>query len=117
MSVDLEAAFDRAMMDIYVRAKSEANYTASIFHRMLCERGGLATARQLINERTPSEGYTALWERGRLDLTVEAVVTDNRVWHDLLSLRNWSEHESVSATTVTNLRDDYALPQNEQTSL
>jgi hypothetical protein len=83
MSVDLAAAFDRAMMDIYVRAKSEANYTASIFHRMLCERGGLATARQLINERTPSEGYTALWERGRLDLTVEAVVTDNRVWHDL----------------------------------
>lgn len=83
MSRDLEAAFDRAMMDIYVRAKSEANYTASIFHRMLCKRGGLATAKQLINERTPSEGYTALWERGRLDLTVEAVVTDNERWHQL----------------------------------
>jgi|SRR5947209_14759627 len=83
MDNPLEAAFDKAMMDIYVRAKAEANYTASIFHRMLCERGGLATAKQLINERIPSEGYTALWERGRLDLTVEAVVTDSSVWYPL----------------------------------
>jgi hypothetical protein len=78
-----ETAFDQAMMNIYVRAKAEANYTASIFHRMLCDQGGLATAKQLINDRKPSEGYTALWERGRLDLTVEAVVTDTQEWHDL----------------------------------
>ena len=83
MTIDLEAAFDRAMMDIYVRAKTEANYTASIFHRMLSERRGRATAKQLINDRTPSEGYTALWERERLDLTVEAVVIDNPQWHPL----------------------------------
>jgi hypothetical protein len=78
-----EAAFDRAMMDIYVRAKAEAGYTASIFHRMLCDRGGLATAKQLINDRKPSEGYTALWERGRLDPTVEAMVTDSKEWLSL----------------------------------
>ena len=83
MTKSLEAAFDKAMMDIYVRAKAEANYTASIFHRMLCDRGGLATAKQLINERTPSDGYTALWELGRLDLTVEALVSESAVWHPL----------------------------------
>ena len=83
MPADIESAFDHAMMDIYVRAKAEANYTASIFHRMLCEQRGLATAKQLINESRPSEGYTALWERGRLDLTVEAIVTDNAKWHSL----------------------------------
>ena len=83
MTNPLEIAFDKAMMGIYVRAKAEANYTASIFHRMLCERRGRATAKQLINEPTPSEGYTALWERDRLDLTVEAIVTDNSVWHPL----------------------------------
>lgn len=82
-SSKLEAAFDTAMMNIYVRAKAEANYTASLFHRMLCERGGLATAKQLINDHTPSEGYTALWEHGRLDLTVEAVVTSGEEWHSL----------------------------------
>jgi len=82
---DLKAQFDRAMEDIYIRAKAEANYTASIFHRMLCERGGLATATYLINERQVSEGYAALWERGRLDLTVEAVVYDNPKWHPLFT--------------------------------
>jgi hypothetical protein len=70
-------------MDIYVRAKTEANYPASIFHRMLIQQRGLATAKQLINATTVSDGYTALWERGRLDLTVEAVVIDNQKWHQL----------------------------------
>jgi hypothetical protein len=83
MTSALEAAFDKAMMDIYVRAKAEAGYTATIFHRMLCDKRGVATAKQLINEQTPSDGYTALWELGRLDLTVEAVVTDNERWHPL----------------------------------
>lgn len=83
--MELEAQFDRTMMDVYVRAKIEANYTASIFHRMLCERGGLNTAKQLINDSTVSQGYTALWERGRLDLTVEAIVVDEPKWHPLFS--------------------------------
>lgn len=82
-STKIEAEFDAAMMDIYLRAKSEANYTASIFHKMLSEKRGLATAKQLINDPTVSQGYTALWERGRLDLTVEAVVMDNPKWHSL----------------------------------
>lgn len=77
----LEVEFDAAMMDIYTRAKAEANYPASIFHRMLIEQKGLATAKQLINATSVSDGYTALWERGRLDLTVEAVVHDNEKWH------------------------------------
>jgi len=81
----LLAEFDREMENIYVRAKEEAGYTASIFHRMLIEKGGLATAKQLINDPTVSQGYTNLWERGRLDLSVEAVVIDNPKWHSLFT--------------------------------
>jgi hypothetical protein len=81
----LESEFDTAMMDIYVRAKLEAGYTASIFHRMLTERQGLATAQHLINDKNVSQGYTALWERNRLDLAVEAVIIDNEKWHSLFS--------------------------------
>jgi hypothetical protein len=81
----VEADFDLAMMEIYIRAKSEANYSASVFHRMLSERRGLATAKALINASTVSDGYTALWERNRLDLTVEAVVIDNMKWHSLFT--------------------------------
>lgn len=79
----LEAAFDAEMLQIYYRALSEANYKATQFLHMLHEHGGLQTARILIHSATVSEGYTALWERGRLDLTVEAVVRDNVKWHPL----------------------------------
>lgn len=81
----LETLFDAAMMDIYVRAKAEAKYTASIFHRMLIDKRGVATAKQLINDTNVSQGYTALWERGRLDLTVEALVSDNEKWRSLFT--------------------------------
>lgn len=41
---------------------------------MIHERGGLATARSLLQSQNVSEGFTKLWELGRLDLTVEALV-------------------------------------------
>jgi hypothetical protein len=71
------------MLDIYKRARAEVNYTPSVFHKMLGEIGGVRTAKQLINSAKPSDGYTRLYEAGRLDLTVEAVVIDNTKWHTL----------------------------------
>ena len=82
---DLQAQFDRAMEEIYVRAKNEAGYVASIFHRMLSERRGQQTAKDLINAKLPSQGYTRLWELERLDLTVEALVVDEPKWHPLFT--------------------------------
>ncbi len=70
---DAPAAFASAMKDVYRKAKDEAGYTATYFLSMLSQLGPLKTARQLINSSKPSDGFTALWERGRLDLTVEAV--------------------------------------------
>ncbi len=73
------------MFSIYQRAKSEAGYTASVFLGMLQKQGGLLTAKQLINNSKPSDGYTALFERGRLDLTVEALVVEHSQWHALFT--------------------------------
>ena len=81
----LVAAFDDAMLEIYQRALSEANYHATRFLRMLHEHRGLETARLLLHSANVSEGYSALWERGRLDLTVEALVHDNPRWHALFT--------------------------------
>ncbi|MGI5246659.1 AAA domain-containing protein [Dactylosporangium sp. CA-139066] len=67
----LETQFHRAMIRLYERARDEAGYTATVFRSMLADKGGVATARQLLNAPTVSDGFTALWERGRLDLTVE----------------------------------------------
>jgi hypothetical protein len=82
---DLAQAFDEAMFSIYRRAKAEAGYKASLFLDMIATRGGLETARYLINKPQPSDGYTHLFERGRLDLTVEAMVVENDRWHSLFT--------------------------------
>ena len=60
------------MVGIYQDAKRHCKYTASRFLQMLHDRGAVETARLLILSETPSDGFTALWECGRLDLTVEA---------------------------------------------
>ncbi|PYO97685.1 MAG: hypothetical protein DMD60_06025 [Gemmatimonadetes bacterium] len=84
MPTPLEERFNEAMLDVYRRAKSEAGYTASRFLKMISEHGGYETARILLHAPAVSDGYTALWERRRLDLTVEAVVLEPP-WHDLFS--------------------------------
>jgi len=81
----VEERFDAAMMDIYRRAREEANYYAARYHQMLMEHGGLGTAQILVNADTVSDGYTALWERGRLDLTVEALIIDHTDFHSLFT--------------------------------
>jgi hypothetical protein len=77
--------FDEAMHGIYHRALSEAGYKASIFLNMLFAHRGVETARRLIHSLNISDGYTALWERKRLDLTVEALIYDNEKWHPLFT--------------------------------
>jgi hypothetical protein len=51
---------------------------------MLNEHRGLETARILLHASSVSEGYVALWERKRLDLTVEAVILAPE-WRSLFS--------------------------------
>ena len=82
--IDAERRFGEAMFAIYREAK-DIGYTPSIFLGMLYDKGALQTARQLINTSQPSDGYTRLWELGRLDLSIEAVVHDNAEWHDLFT--------------------------------
>ena len=82
---DLLQLFDGAMFEIYQRAKSEASYNATIFFRMLSDRGGLSTAKYLINSPKVSDGYTALSLRGRLDLTVEAMIVESPRWRALFT--------------------------------
>jgi len=81
----MAAEFDQEMFRIYERARSEASYNATRFLHMLYEHRGLETARILLHSTNVSEGYTALWERGRLDLTVEPVIHDDPKWHPLFT--------------------------------
>jgi hypothetical protein len=74
MALDTHKGLNTAMMNIYHQARKEAGYNATRYLQMLHDQGGLRTAQTLLHASQVSEGYTALWERGRLDLTVEALV-------------------------------------------
>lgn len=74
MASETEKRFDTEMMNIYQRARDEAKYNATRYLHMVIEQGGLRAAQTLIHSPQVSEGYTALWERKRLDLTVEALI-------------------------------------------
>ncbi|WP_244218935.1 caspase family protein [Micromonospora arida] len=72
------AEFHAAMLEGYRKAKKELNYNAAYFLKMVQEVGGLEAARRLIRASSVSSGFTTLWEKGRLDLAVEAVVLQDR---------------------------------------
>jgi hypothetical protein len=80
---DLAKEFEAAMREIYNRAVSECRYHPTYFLQMVNERGGVGAAHALIAGK-PSDGFTKLWELGRLDLSVEAMVLDKR-WRSLFS--------------------------------
>ncbi len=84
MGGDLETRFHQRMLEIYERATKECSYRPTYFLRMVQDRGGFETARKLLNASRVSEGFTTLWEKGLLDLSVEAVVLQ-APWRDLFT--------------------------------
>ncbi|MDP2730629.1 MAG: hypothetical protein Q8O55_09095 [Dehalococcoidales bacterium] len=74
MTSDIIQEFNNDMNEIYRRAKKECRYNATYFLRMLSNNGGIDTAKILLSSGDPQYGFEKLWECGRLDLTVEALV-------------------------------------------
>lgn len=79
-----EKAFTEAMLGIYREAREELGYNASRFRQMVVARGGVEAARALLRSSSVSDGYEMLWEHGRLDLSVEALVL-RREWAELFT--------------------------------
>jgi TIR domain len=68
-----EEQFHEAMVNLYHETYKAIHYRATYFYRMVNELGGVETAHRLIAKES-TEGFTKLWEEGRLDLSVEALV-------------------------------------------
>jgi hypothetical protein len=83
-SSNLEKQFTRQLIILYELAKIKCNYNATRFIKMLHELGGVTTARQLVLSPELSQGFTAMWECGRLDLTVEATILQEP-WRQLFT--------------------------------
>ncbi|MFE9881932.1 hypothetical protein [Streptomyces sp. NPDC005784] len=74
MTSEAERQFHRAMVLGVKRLKREIGYSATRFMEMVGELGGAEAARQLLRGRDASDGFTTLWEHGRLEMSVEAFV-------------------------------------------
>lgn len=72
------------MAAIYDAAVQECKYHATRFIQMVRADGGLATARTLLDSDTLSDGLTRLWECGRLDLSLEALILQDE-WAPLFT--------------------------------
>lgn len=75
---NIENDFHNEMLNIYKKAKEECGYNATYFLRMVSEMGGLQAAKRLLSADAPQYGFTELWERHRLDLTMEALVLNSK---------------------------------------
>ncbi|HBW56539.1 MAG TPA: hypothetical protein DEF27_01560 [Oscillatoriales bacterium UBA8482] len=84
-NLELELKFHEAMIEIYEQAKSELKYNATRFLQAVNEHGGLKAAKIFLNTKGFSYGFIELWERGRLDLTMEAMIVKNSKWHGLFT--------------------------------
>jgi len=74
MLPNIKARFHDEMLSLYQKTKKELGYNATRFLRIVNEQGGLGAAKTLFLTDGYSEGLTILWEKGRLDLTMEALV-------------------------------------------
>jgi hypothetical protein len=72
MESSLEKQFGNELFELYKLAKVKCNYNATRFFQMLHEIGRVATATQLGLSPEFSQGLSAMWECGRLDLTIKA---------------------------------------------
>jgi hypothetical protein len=78
---EASGAFDRAVLDIIERSRAELRYNPRYFRVMVTQYGALGAVRRLLAAPAVSDGFVTLWERQRLDLTVEALVVDPRFAH------------------------------------
>ncbi len=68
-----EVAFNQEMVAGADRLKKEIGYNPIRFNQMVAEHGGPEAVRLLLKGRGASDGFTTLWENGRLEMSCEAI--------------------------------------------
>lgn len=82
---NLEDRFEQVMRALYHQMKEETGFKSTTLLEMIEGNGGVGAAKQLLNAPRISDGYAFLVEKGRLDLTVEAIVLDHLEFHELFT--------------------------------
>ena len=79
----MQSNFDEAMLDIYRKADVQLGIKFKNFLDKVVTLGGLGAAKHFLHDPLQS-GFTTLWERKRLDLTMEALVIRPE-WRELFT--------------------------------
>jgi len=74
MDSNTDQRFTAFLVDAANRSQREAGYNPTLFRQMLGSDGGYRTAVRLLSANKVSDGFEKLWEKGRLDLSVEALI-------------------------------------------
>lgn len=84
MSADIERRFEETILETCRRTLKETGHRTTRFLQMFHDIGGLRTVQELLATERVTEGYIAMWEKKRLDLTVEALILKPE-WHALFT--------------------------------
>lgn len=69
--------FTQLLRDAVLEAEG-LGYRPNQFKRMLEQHGGFETVQRVLATGKPSDGFTRLWELGRLDLSCEALIVETK---------------------------------------
>jgi hypothetical protein len=78
---DQESDLAGALDDVIQRCEQELGYRPRKLRVLINQLGAVGAVRRLLANRAPSDGFVLLWEKQRLDLSVEALVADQRFTH------------------------------------
>ena len=78
MKESLEEEFEKAMIEVDKGCKRHIGYNAKLFRAMLANHGGREAAKKLLAGPRVQSGFEYLWKRGRLDLSMEAVILNSK---------------------------------------
>ena len=81
--MEIEGAFHEEMVRIYEEA-TKFGYRPAYFLQMVEEMGGLGAARQLLRGSKISYGLQRLYDEGRLDISMEALILQDP-WSSLFT--------------------------------
>ncbi|KRB07985.1 HNH endonuclease [Lysobacter sp. Root690] len=88
--------FTRLLRSAVAEAE-KLKYRPTQFKKMLDAYGGFETVKRVLESGKPSDGFTRLWELGRLELTCEAIIVETK-WR-------WHFDDDVVARAEKLLRD------------
>lgn len=77
-----------------VEEAEKRGYRPTYFKQMLAEHGGFEAINRIVASNKPSDGFTRLWELGRLDLTCEAFIVE----------KHWRQHFDPAVVSLAEKR-------------